>query len=434
MSKVRMKPLLGALLLLALLVSACIVVITIEIYSWDHYYYEISWWIHFPSCNTFYYYRWFEIWSWDYIRIDVVVIGRDFYENPCSDYYVDLYAAVEAESYVDLAFVNPVWNCSDPPDTAWVHASIDSGFISVSSYDGNAQIIGDVDFTFYAHAEPDTGIFACDNTVGYEEYALMGSFRMDFESQDSVYFDLWEGRLYWEGTKTLTSDTEVLQEVLMPDSTGVGMLTGIEYVMECDFEYPDPSAAEIVSFDATGFGDRIEVEWSTSAEINNAGFHVLRSESEKGPFKTVNDQFIPARGSELSGADYTFTDRGVAGGTTYFYRLEVVDVNGKVGYTEPVKSENKAVAFRLAQNYPNPFNPVTEIMYNLPTSCNVRLEVYNVLGQRIATLVNEHQKAGSKVVSWNGKDSVGNDVASGVYFYRINAGEFVEMKKMILLR
>ncbi|UCC41785.1 MAG: T9SS type A sorting domain-containing protein [Candidatus Aminicenantes bacterium] len=64
----------------------------------------------------------------------------------------------------------------------------------------------------------------------------------------------------------------------------------------------------------------------------------------------------------------------------------------------------------------------------------LRLEVYNVLGQRIATLVNEHQTAGSKVVSWNGKDSVGNDVASGVYFYRINAGDFVEMKKMILLR
>jgi flagellar hook assembly protein FlgD len=73
-------------------------------------------------------------------------------------------------------------------------------------------------------------------------------------------------------------------------------------------------------------------------------------------------------------------------------------------------------------------------MYNLPSACHVRLEVYNVLGQRVATLVNEHQTAGSKVVEWNGKDTVGSDVASGVYFYKIQAGSFIEMRKMILLR
>jgi len=90
--------------------------------------------------------------------------------------------------------------------------------------------------------------------------------------------------------------------------------------------------------------------------------------------------------------------------------------------------------FSLAQNYPNPFNPVTRIKYGLPRDCWVRLDVYNILGQKVATLVDGEQKAGYRVAHWNGRSQSGAQVASGVYFYRIKTADFRKTRKMILLR
>ncbi len=90
--------------------------------------------------------------------------------------------------------------------------------------------------------------------------------------------------------------------------------------------------------------------------------------------------------------------------------------------------------FSLAQNFPNPFNPSTTIEYALPTASSVKLSVYNMLGQEIKTLINEFQPAGKNSVAWDGKSNHGVDVPSGIYLYRIEAGNFVETKKMILIR
>jgi hypothetical protein len=91
-------------------------------------------------------------------------------------------------------------------------------------------------------------------------------------------------------------------------------------------------------------------------------------------------------------------------------------------------------SYSLNQNYPNPFNPETDISYTLPKDCDVKLTIYNVIGQKIKVLVDEHQTAGSKSVYWDGKDEKGKQVASGIYFYRMKAGEFTDAKKMILMK
>jgi hypothetical protein len=90
--------------------------------------------------------------------------------------------------------------------------------------------------------------------------------------------------------------------------------------------------------------------------------------------------------------------------------------------------------FALLQNYPNPFNPETRIEFSLPRSGEVTIEIYNVLGQKVKTLVNERLSAGKKTVTWDGTDDSGALVSSGVYLYRIKAEDFVEAKKMLLLR
>jgi hypothetical protein len=91
-------------------------------------------------------------------------------------------------------------------------------------------------------------------------------------------------------------------------------------------------------------------------------------------------------------------------------------------------------SFELYPNYPNPFNPTTTIRCDLPKSANVVLNVYSIPGQEVRTLVNKRQSAGEKSVVWDGRDDFGKKVSSGVYIYRIRAGDYVKSRKMVLLR
>ncbi|HKB86385.1 MAG TPA: FlgD immunoglobulin-like domain containing protein, partial [Ignavibacteriaceae bacterium] len=91
-------------------------------------------------------------------------------------------------------------------------------------------------------------------------------------------------------------------------------------------------------------------------------------------------------------------------------------------------------SYELSQNYPNPFNPTTAIKYQLPESQNVTLEIYNSLGEKIRTLVNYYQNAGYHTAQWDGMNNAGHSVASGMYLYRITAGKFTSVKKMLLLK
>jgi hypothetical protein len=90
--------------------------------------------------------------------------------------------------------------------------------------------------------------------------------------------------------------------------------------------------------------------------------------------------------------------------------------------------------FELSQNTPNPFNPSTQINFALPSAAKVNLTVFNVLGQQVKTLVDDYMTAGYQTVTWDGRDNSGATVASGVYFYRIAAGQFADTKKMLLLK
>jgi hypothetical protein len=190
---------------------------------------------------------------------------------------------------------------------------------------------------------------------------------------------------------------------------------------------------QLNSLDARIVDGLVEIHWSTANEIGNAGFNVYRASSKDGVQEKINDELIPARGDEVRGAAYSFIDKNAGG----YYWLEDVDLSGVAGARHgPVLASGGDVpaAFSLAQNHPNPFNPNTRIMYNLASDCHVKLDIYNVVGQKVTTLVDEHQRAGSRTVEWNGRDASGANVASGIYFYRITAGSFVDIKKMVLLR
>jgi len=113
-----------------------------------------------------------------------------------------------------------------------------------------------------------------------------------------------------------------------------------------------------------------------------------------------------------------------------------LQISGAVHSLELRRSSSSAIpeTFALHQNFPNPFNPITTLGYGLPKGSDVRLAIFDMLGNEVATLVNSHQQAGFKSVPWEGTDSMGRAVSAGVYLYRIEAEEFVETKKMLLLK
>ncbi len=136
----------------------------------------------------------------------------------------------------------------------------------------------------------------------------------------------------------------------------------------------------------------------------------------------------------LDAGEYMHWVLGTGSGEEY-----ILEQNGEI--TVPTEDtftlERKAIipiAYTLHQNYPNPFNPVTSLRYDLPEQAQVMLTVYDLMGREVTQLVNTVQEAGFRLVQWNATDSFGKPVSAGVYLYQIRAGEFVQTRKMVLLK
>lgn len=145
----------------------------------------------------------------------------------------------------------------------------------------------------------------------------------------------------------------------------------------------------------------------------------------------IDSSFFPPGG--IFKYSYAFSD--VSGGQAPFVvpcTLHVTNLLSDADDADP--ADLLPQEFQLAQNYPNPFNPTTTVKYYVASKSIVNLSVYNILGQRVATLVDREMDAGWQEVQWNGTDSDGNDVASGVYFYKMAAGDYVDTKKMLLMK
>lgn len=163
----------------------------------------------------------------------------------------------------------------------------------------------------------------------------------------------------------------------------------------------------------------------------------LTSSKEAGHVMVANASVVSNAGVNGDGAAgvLVFRKLGSATGAFRLSNLLVLDAAGRVNPVQDVQSlDLKPRDFGLDQNYPNPFNPSTQIAYRLPEDSNVRLVVFNILGQQVRTLVNGRVSAGAFSIAWDGRDEAGRQVASGVYLYRLDAGKFKAIKRMTLLK
>jgi hypothetical protein len=171
---------------------------------------------------------------------------------------------------------------------------------------------------------------------------------------------------------------------------------------------------ELISFSGSAELNAISLIWKTATENNNAGFKIEHSPDNK-LWNSIS--FVNSSGNSNITKTYSFIDKNPLNGKNY-YRLVQLDLNGtESNFSNVIEIDNNTLPkdFSLSQNYPNPFNPTTTIQYSLPVDSHVRVEIYNMLGQKVEVLTDKIIAAGYHDLVWNGMN-----YASGVYFYSLH--------------
>jgi hypothetical protein len=185
-------------------------------------------------------------------------------------------------------------------------------------------------------------------------------------------------------------------------------------------------------------GSGVLLEWMTISEINNYGFYVQRRRDNEQQW-TELPGLVPGHGTTTDPQYYSYVDNTITELGLYHYRLRQVDLDGTSHLTPAISinvtsltsvEEHAPRVFQLLQNYPNPFNPTTTIKFSVETTAPTKLELYNVLGQKVATLFDEVAEAGR----YYRVKVDGTRLASGMYLYRLQSGDRHAQRKFLLLK
>jgi hypothetical protein len=229
-------------------------------------------------------------------------------------------------------------------------------------------------------------------------------------------------------------------------------LTGIDgFSMWTAGNRNSPLPVELTSFTAAATKDGIQLHWKTATEVNNYGFEVQRSvvSGQRSEETWENVGFIVGHGNSNSVKEYSFSDDisqllshylnhslTLPKELTLSYRLKQIDNDGSFSYSDEIIVETLHVTslpteYTLEQNYPNPFNPSTTIKFGLPKDSKVTLEVYNIIGEKVTTLINGEMQAGIH----NYQFSIDNyQLSSGIYIYKLTTEGFTSTKKFVLMK
>ncbi len=238
----------------------------------------------------------------------------------------------------------------------------------------------------------------------------------------------------WQTVESLGASVSYSQPLI----TVSGLTDFSDFVIASTGDNPLP--VSLSAFTARQIGNHARLEWTTLSEQQNLGFELLRQDQGNWITRTSYRENPHLRGQGTTNIEhtYSFLDETVELGKTYRYKLRSVDFDGTLHDYAPIavvslnpQSAEKPRQYALHQNYPNPFNPTTIIRYELPKASNVKLELFDMLGRSVATLVEARQDAGAHQYEFNASTY---NLSSGVYFYRLNADGFSMMRKMILMK
>lgn len=236
------------------------------------------------------------------------------------------------------------------------------------------------------------------------------------------------------GTSSGAPSTDIVER---PRPSGSGVDIGA-------YEQNDEGtlAVTLSTFTASASSSSATLKWHTETEVGNVGFTVYRSSIIDGNYTEIG--FVNGAGNSGMPRNYQFTDKDVEQGQTYFYYLEDIDITGERSKSDIIKVVIPSALpvpkeFKLLQNYPNPFNPETWIPYQLAQEAQVTISICNTKGQLIRTINLGNKRAGvyvtkDKAAQWDGRDGLGEKVASSVYYYTLQVGNFTAIRKMVILK
>ena len=392
---------------------------TYGVYTWhdeDNHRFIIEWY-HMNHTNT-YATETFEIIITDPAYYPTITGDAEFYyqyQSIVNNDSGELYASVGFESFDQLMGIEYTFDNSYSSGAATLTSS---RAIKITTNTGRGAIMGNVDLANFG--------FNQDVKISTSS----GQYRITPQSGD-----------YWirevpPGTPDMTAEIKgYFPMALEGVNVEADMTTG-----EIDFSITRCPAPENLEA-SEGLGDRIELTWDAVDHPDLDGYNVLRGKWENGDTEMLNDEPV---------TETSFSDLSVPDNDVYWYHVTAV-YSGDYGEAESFASNYDSGTmedltgidddlpavpehFFISQNYPNPFNPVTTISYGLPDDADVRIEIYNILGQNVHTLIDERQAAGYRSVIWDGNDDSGNQVSTGVYFYRIEADYYHASKKMLLIK
>jgi len=302
------------------------------------------------------------------------------------------------------------------------------GFIDIQSPDVLLRNIGNGSYSYYGGI----GLFSNFTEADYNGDGYIDILANDLTSFFYLYTNDGNGN-FETNTINLTSRYSRSTTGDLDNDGDIDLIaqnynTGeVEILLNGD----SPLPVELNSFTSQINSNSIKLNWSTSSEQNNSGFEIQRSAVKNGtPDTWTKIGFTEGHGNSNSTAEYSFEDKNLSSGK-YKYRLKQIDFNGNFEFYD---LSNEVVigtptSTELMQNYPNPFNPVTNISYRLSENGFVTLKVFDNSGREVKTLINEFKEAGYYTNEFNG-----SDLASGIYFYKLTAGDFVQTKKLSLVK
>ena len=249
-----------------------------------------------------------------------------------------------------------------------------------------------------------------------------GEIYMATQKDDKFYYSSDNGESWHDILSNLTYTT--INQIRFDKHNNIFLATDESVWRNADAITP----VEITNLTAKSENNSVKLEWTTATEVNNYGFTVERKPLSSTQWTEI--AFIKGAGSSTSPINYTYTDSKITP-AKYSYRLKQTDNNGSYKYyyfnteitiTGPAK-------YSLNQNYPNPFNPNTTIRYSIKDAGLVKIEIFDILGRKVATIVNEEKPMGEYEVNFNS-----NNLSSGIYFYRLTTGSFTQIRKMQLIK
>jgi hypothetical protein len=316
------------------------------------------------------------------------------------------YSGVAPGGWIEAMFSTPITIAANTTYMVTVYNSL-GNYVATDNYFGSAVTNGPLSILANSTSTNGMYFFGSEQTGPTTNFGSWSSF---------LSTNYWTDVIFTQNTNSFN-----LQSVT--DATGCTTSGSLQTLNVTSIDC-STLPVTLLNLSASPSGRKVTLRWSTSTEINNRGFDIERSD-DGAIWKKIN--FVAGVGNSTMTTNYTYGDDNLEA-RKYYYRLNQTDFDGRSKYSVIVSAVIGGKGeYALGQNYPNPFRNETTIQYTIPRSEQVNISLFDMSGRTIKVLVNASKEAGTHAISFHT-----GTLTKGIYYYRIQAGDFTDVKKLTI--